>query len=182
MPQFHSIGNAELTCLPADLKDAIVEAELPELGEGQMVAKISEMLVDAVIADSGLSLPSGEVTGISKSQAALCLSGLWLVAGDLERSHDLSQNLPCRNGSFWHGIMHRREGDFGNAKYWFRKVGPHPVFDELADWSDDDGHDPFDFVDQCSHASRNPGSEMYRQCQRTQWAEWQALMMHCLDC
>ena len=94
MPQFHSIGNAELTCLPADLKDAIVEAELPELGEGQMVAKISEMLVDAVIADSGLSLPSGEVTGISKSQAALCLSGLWLVAGDLERSHDLSQNLP----------------------------------------------------------------------------------------
>ncbi len=63
----------------------------------------------------------------------LALSALWLLAGELDRSHSLSQAVEATSGSYWHGIMHRREGDFWNSKYWFRRVGAHPVLQQLAE-------------------------------------------------
>ena len=66
------------------------------------------------------------------SAATACLAALWLLAGDLDKSHALSQEIATREGSFWHGVMHRREGDFSNAKYWFRQVGNHPAYLEIA--------------------------------------------------
>jgi hypothetical protein len=59
-------------------------------------------------------------------------AGLWLLAGDLDKSHAVSQSIETPIGSYWHGIMHRREGDFWNANYWFRRVGKHPVHSEFA--------------------------------------------------
>ncbi|SVE48716.1 uncharacterized protein METZ01_LOCUS501570, partial [marine metagenome] len=54
-------------------------------------------------------------------------SALWLYVDDLDRSHTCSQSIDDTTGSYWHGIMHRREGDFSNSHYWFRKVGNHPA-------------------------------------------------------
>ncbi|GIW93318.1 MAG: hypothetical protein KatS3mg110_1359 [Pirellulaceae bacterium] len=68
----------------------------------------------------------------SESASRACLAGLWLLHNYLDQSHTLSQAIADSNGSFWHGIMHRREPDYGNAKYWFRRVGSHPVLDRLA--------------------------------------------------
>ena len=48
---------------------------------------------------------------------------VWLYVDDLERSHTISQSVESSIGSYVHGIMHRREGDFSNAKYWFRRAG-----------------------------------------------------------
>ncbi|MCZ6794364.1 MAG: hypothetical protein O7J95_12200 [Planctomycetota bacterium] len=94
--------------------------------------------------------------------ASAVRSGLLLRADLLEPSHEISQRIDTPTGSYWHGIMHRREGDFSNSKYWFRRVGAHPLFPELSKEALElAGHgedpeivtggswDPFRFVDVC---------------------------------
>ncbi|MGI9430454.1 MAG: hypothetical protein ACR2NM_17470 [Bythopirellula sp.] len=110
---------------------------------------------------------------VADDQARCCLSAIWLLHDFLDESHTISQGIASAEGSFWHGIMHRREGDFSNAKYWFRKVGAHPVFTLLADdW------DPFDFVDQCEAAGQRGGTEA-EHCRQMQQLEWESLFDHC---
>ena len=68
----------------------------------------------------------------------------------LDESHTISQDLPSREGSFWHAVMHRREPDAWNSKYWWRKVGPHPVLDRLVAQAPGAGYEftlPEEFVD-----------------------------------
>lgn len=63
----------------------------------------------------------------------LCRAGLLMFNDDLARAHDIVQIIDTPSGSFWHAIMHRREGDFSNANYWWNRTGAHPIFDELHD-------------------------------------------------
>jgi hypothetical protein len=66
------------------------------------------------------------------TQAALGLiSGLYLWNGSLESSHVISQDLENSTGSYLHGILHRIEPDYSNAKYWFRMAGGHPDGERL---------------------------------------------------
>src|SRR5262245_18932256 len=74
-------------------------------------------------------LPGRNVVDSGMAQA--CLAGLWLYHDFLRESHAISQEIHTPSGSFWHGILHRREGDYDNAKYWFRRVGKHAVFGPL---------------------------------------------------
>jgi hypothetical protein len=70
--------------------------------------------------------------------ARLCLSaGLLQIRDFWDASHHAAQaadDLGERSVSaYWHGIAHRREPDPGNAAYWFRRVGRHPLFNSLAE-------------------------------------------------
>ncbi len=60
-------------------------------------------------------------------------SGLLLWNDALNASHNISQGLENQTGSYWHGIMHRREPDYSNSKYWFGRVGAHPIFPQLRE-------------------------------------------------
>lgn len=60
-------------------------------------------------------------------QAILALiSGLHIWNGSMDSSHKISQNLENKTGSYLHGLLHRMEPDYSNAKYWFRRAGGHP--------------------------------------------------------
>ncbi|HRI88038.1 MAG TPA: hypothetical protein PLJ47_16055 [Candidatus Hydrogenedentes bacterium] len=99
---------------------------------------------------------------------SLC-AGLWLYVDELDMSHEISQGINGATGSFWHGIMHRREGDFGNSHYWFARVGKHPAMAKIP------GYDPDAFIDavEARHA-KSPADliELQRQ-------EWAALFAWC---
>jgi hypothetical protein len=58
-------------------------------------------------------------------------AGLLLWNDDLEASHTISQSIHSSTGSFWHAIMHRREGDASNSLYWWRRTGAHPAFADV---------------------------------------------------
>ncbi|HYZ84421.1 MAG TPA: hypothetical protein VE621_08460 [Bryobacteraceae bacterium] len=160
-------------------------------GNGQRLMPLAEGTCSSE--EARTRLRSATATGLfPNSRAPLAaLSGLWLYFSCYDESHNLSQDIPTSDGSFWHGILHRQEPDAGNASYWFRQVGEHPVFEPLmaeaqalaADegiklpWSNK--WDPFAFIDFCERARRKPGSEDEQLAQRIQRAEWQLLFDHC---
>ena len=62
---------------------------------------------------------------------ALVRAGAFWLHGFLDESHELCQKDHTTEGSYWHALMHRSEGDFSNSMYWYQKVGKHTIFPAL---------------------------------------------------
>jgi hypothetical protein len=61
------------------------------------------------------------------------LAGLWWDAkGDWKQAHESAQQDEGRDGSWVHAYLHRKEGDRGNAAYWYGRAGK-PVCGESLD-------------------------------------------------
>lgn len=69
----------------------------------------------------------------SGSRLVVARGVLYLWNDHWDAAHEIAQS---REGDpdhdFLHGILHRREGDFANAAYWFRSAGDHPCYPYLA--------------------------------------------------
>ena len=62
------------------------------------------------------------------------LTALWWDArGDWERAHSHAQDDEGREGAWVHAYLHRKEGDRGNAGYWYRRAGKTFCEKSLAD-------------------------------------------------
>lgn len=104
----------------------------------------------------------------------LLRAGVWLYVDDLARSHEISQQHSDPTGSFWHAIMHRREGDFPNSHYWFRRVGNHPAIEKVGP-----AYDPHKFIDEVEGAFRS--GETFEDMIETQRNEWAMLFQWCAN-
>jgi hypothetical protein len=62
------------------------------------------------------------------------LEALWHDArGDFDRAHELAQG---GDGDWAHAYLHRKEGDAGNAAYWYRRAGKSVCRSTLeAEWA-----------------------------------------------
>jgi hypothetical protein len=167
---------------PSPVSELLAENRLMELGPGRPVEKHRRTLAKLVPADL-----FAEGTIRDEGMARATLSGLWLYHDFLDESHNISQEIHTPTGSYWHGIMHRREPDPGNAKYWFRRVGEHPAFpvlveaatsvDRTREIAPEMVWDPMAFIDSCE-AARNGRSAHEYLCRELQRLEWQILFSY----
>lgn len=56
--------------------------------------------------------------GLSAPLAALWRDG----RGDWSGAHEVAQDIPDPDGAWVHAYLHRKEGDAGNAAYWYRRA------------------------------------------------------------
>jgi hypothetical protein len=127
-------------------------------------------------------------------------AGLFQWHDFLSESHELSQSIEGQGanqlGDYWHAIMHRREPDYSNAKYWFRRIGNQPTYRDLRHYADGvleqskaaqaprwrerltagPKWDPFAFVDMCEECAQDETSELAIAARRIQYAEMSMFM------
>jgi len=57
--------------------------------------------------------------GLSRALEALWHDG----RGSWDTAHDIAQDVDDETGAWIHAYLHRKEGDLGNAGYWYRRAG-----------------------------------------------------------
>jgi hypothetical protein len=173
--------------------EELLAGEPPELGPGPRAGvwtvKAIDAKLDELFARDGLHGRSEEL-----------IRGLALLWHDHhEPAHAIAQAIENADDSLLHAILHRREPDYGNATYWFRRVGKHPCFPaiakrvtELLEQQKTNGllkqliqggeWDAFAFIKECETANQLPPSDprvlILRQVQAI---ESGALLAHLLE-
>jgi hypothetical protein len=157
--------------------------------DGGTPARAHELL-DGVQPEQLLAAPAA-----LPSAGDCMLAGLWLWHDGLEKSHTLSQSIHSATGSFWHAILHRREGDFSNSKYWYARVSGHPALPTIAAQASDvlgqepadksllrlivNGWNPNAFVDLVESVYNDASDARRSLVVRLQQLEWNVLFDFC---
>lgn len=171
---------------------------------GSAAAKAHDML-DRVSPDQLLIVPA-----TSPVHASAMLAALWLWHDGLDQCHQIVQKSPdelhppaaksnhremTQTLAFWHAIMHRREGDFSNSKYWYARCADHPVLQSMPSHANEilhplpadksllrvmrNGWDPNAYVDLAEQVHNLPADPRHRAAVTLQRIEWRALFDYC---
>jgi hypothetical protein len=154
--------------ISTQLEKVLTTPELAGLGPGPRPGVQPEPILNKALDE----VFSGSQLARERQQLVRALVLLW--HDHLDAGHSIAQALENSDGAFVHGIMHRREPDYSNAAYWFRRVGKHPGFAEIAGQSADllrtenkalldelapgGEWDPFGFIHACERANRKGGA------------------------
>jgi hypothetical protein len=121
--------------------------------------------------------------------------GLVQSMPNLKNINHLELQQKASTLAFWHAIIHRREGDFSNSKYWYARAAGHPVLATLAGSvgalvnrapADKgllrlvaNGWNPNAFVDFVESVSADEADVLYPIAVQLQQMEWRVLWEHC---
>jgi hypothetical protein len=180
----------DATAQLSTFKTLIATADPPSLGPQRRAGTMDET-------ELGRNLNGFFATHkVSPRVQPLLKSAALLWHDHLDASHTISQGIETREASWLHGIMHRREPDYGNAKYWFRRVGQHEAFPKLAKQVAELLHNdrrelterliengewmPLAFVDECERLAQGSDAALTAALRQIQAAEFECLIEHIL--
>jgi hypothetical protein len=74
----------------------------------------------------------------SSPAVAPALQALWYDArGNWAKAHDTANDVDDKSGAWVHAYLHRKEGDEGNAAYWYRRANrPVATGSLAAEWEE----------------------------------------------
>ena len=203
-------GTDPLSSLAHDLMSA---AAYDALVAPSRTPQEARQLLASIAPDQLLTVP---IANGPAGHAMLC--GLWLRHDALSECHEIAQKdhsqLQEQKGrslatlsdlppiqdmtptlNFWHAIMHRREGDFSNSKYWYARCRTHPTLSSLTNQATQILHplpadkrllrltnptwEPSAFVDLVESVHERPGDPLHAAAVALQHLEWRLLFDHC---
>ena len=195
---FEERAAAGLSCVVAGKSEAgefrkLLAGEPPELGPGPRAGVLTEDVLNGTLE------PLWENARVPAASREL-IRGLVLLWHDrLEPAHVIAQGIGSAEGSFLHGIIHRREPDYGNAKYWFHRVGRHACFPAIVRRASQvlerknessigsrlisgDEWEPFAFIDMCEEVNGRTGKKALAETLREiQAIEFEVLLEYFLS-
>lgn len=76
--------------------------------------------------------------GQPPSSLSAYLKSLWYDGkADWEKAHTIIQDIEDTTAAWIHAYLHRKEGDNGNADYWYRRAGrKRPAVSLEQEWKD----------------------------------------------
>jgi len=166
----------------------IVAAILALDGNGERLMPLAEGSCSSAEALKKIQATTAKTLFPHSHAPETALSGLYLYFSCRDEAHEVAQSINTPDGAYWHGIVHRQEPDPDNARYWFRRVGSHPIFPEVAKQAQGiglsshdsrSGWDPLAFIAICERARREATSPLTQMALETQRAEWQILFDYC---
>ena len=104
----------------AFITDFLRRVQLPRLSAG-------EPLPDKELIQQTTAAKEHEISRANGPQASCARGLLLLAAGDLDQAHRMVQEISTADAAYIHGVIHRIDDDFNNARYWFRRAGMHPA-------------------------------------------------------
>jgi hypothetical protein len=109
---------------PAFITDFLRDAQLPRLSAHEPPP--DKRLIQRIAAAG-----DHEIAAANDSETKCIRSLLFLVAGGIEQAHGIVQELSTSGAAYVHGMIHRIDDDFDNARYWFRRAGHGPATAEM---------------------------------------------------
>lgn len=173
----------------SEIEPLLNTAESADLGPGPRIGRTAVSHLRTAMGAWSL----GESAGRQRD----LLGALVLLWHDhLAAAHEIVQRFEDPDGSLLHAMQHRREPDYGNAKYWFRRAGRHASGRLIADRLDGivpeawpaglndrllpgGAWDPLAFVDLCQKLALAPANDETRVFAiRIQRVEFLAVLDH----
>ncbi|MFN7629409.1 MAG: hypothetical protein ACK5PZ_21495 [Pirellula sp.] len=65
------------------------------------------------------------------AQGTLLEALMWVRVGQIDQAHGIVESATRGIEAYIHGVVHRMEGDYWNAKYWFRQVRAPQLVESL---------------------------------------------------
>jgi hypothetical protein len=106
------------------ITDFLREAQLPRISA-------QEPTPDRRLIQRVAAAEDHEIAAKDESAGRCTRSLLFIAAGGLDQAHRIVQEISTTDGAYIHGMVHRIDGDFDNARYWFGRAGVQPAATEM---------------------------------------------------